>query len=433
MSIPLSKPEEQKQNGPTNHSSKEAVSWIPDTTSGSLLHRLVKYDATTRRRPAILKTYLLSIVITYGPLLVAAIISPLPLWRTTADLKLPFFSDWNMTFTFLVSFPTLVVFLVTDDYELFNSQRDVQTARVLCVNETYSSKLANSSAAGFGMINISSTAGFCMINISSTAGFCMINIIVQSLGALLGLTLGWLTVEIYTLPSVGFWISSKGDLLPVGYAYDYCIFLLYAIITIYVSRGIAFSVFLSKVADQSTIRMLPSHPDKCGGLKHIGKLGLRNQYILSILGLNIVILAAVSLSLKLPSFHRLIAPAAAVYFILGPILFLAPLLPFRRGMNRTKEEWMREVAERLRMEFERLRLKIQAAKITKEDEEVVDRLRKIGSVIDELPVWPFDARTLRNFASAYLGPLVPLGFPFIGKALVAIIGWLNGKGPTIPP
>ena len=97
-------------------------------------------------------------------------------------------------------------------------------------------------------------------------------------------------------------------------------------------------------------------------------------------------------------------------------MFMVPLLPFRRGMVRTKAELISEVAQRLRIEFERLRIQIQTGKLTHEDEDLVGRLRKIGSVIDELPVWPFDAATLRKFASAYV--LVP-GFSFIGKALVA--------------
>lgn len=65
---------------------------------------------------------------------------------------------------------------------------------------------------------------------------------------------------------------------------------------------------------------------------------------------------------------------------------------------------MSDVARRLRTEFERLRIQIQSAQITKDDEDLVDRLRKISSVIDELPEWPFDARTLRTFASAYVAP-----------------------------
>lgn len=54
----------------------------------------------------------------------------------------------------------------------------------------------------------------------------------------------------------------------------------------------------------------------------------------------------------------------------------------------------------------RIRAELQGGTITREDEELIDRLRKIGSVIDELPVWPFDASILRRFLTAYVIPLV---------------------------
>ena len=45
---------------------------------------------------------------------------------------------------------------------------------------------------------------------------------------------------------------------------------------------------------------------------------------------------------------------------------------------------------------------------------MVDRLRKIGSVVDELPVWPFDAGTLRKFFAAYIIPAIgSIGYPAV--------------------
>jgi hypothetical protein len=41
-------------------------------------------------------------------------------------------------------------------------------------------------------------------------------------------------------------------------------------------------------------------------------------------------------------------------------------------------------------------------------------LRKIGAVIDELPVWPFDAGILRKFLTAYITPLLSaVGYPVL--------------------
>jgi hypothetical protein len=98
--------------------------------------------------------------------------------------------------------------------------------------------------------------------------------------------------------------------------------------------------------------------------------------------------------------------AVAAYLILGPLVFVAPLLPFRAGMLRTKSELLREVAIRLRVELQRIRGQLQCGSISKEDEELIERLRKFGAVIEELPVWPFDATTVRKFLVAYVVPVL---------------------------
>jgi hypothetical protein len=106
------------------------------------------------------------------------------------------------------------------------------------------------------------------------------------------------------------------------------------------------------------------------------------------------------------SLNGLIVAAVIAYVILGPIVFMAPLLPFRSGMLRNKSQLMSEVAQRIRVELDRLRGQLRSGQISKEDEELIERLRKIGAVIDELPVWPFDAGTLRKFVTAYVIPIL---------------------------
>jgi hypothetical protein len=75
------------------------------------------------------------------------------------------------------------------------------------------------------------------------------------------------------------------------YVYLYCIILLYTLVIVYVTRCIVLSYFLrALVAAARPLCILPLHPDKCGGLRPVGRLGLRNQYTLTILGINIVLL-----------------------------------------------------------------------------------------------------------------------------------------------
>ena len=218
----------------------------------------------------------------------------------------------------------------------------------------------------------------------------------------------------------GFWIvAADGHLLLAGYVYLAFIVLLYAMVSVYVLRCVVVSLFLRDLVSHAAVRMLPFHPDKCGGLRPVGELGLRNQYTLTVLGLNIVLLVAVWVFglHPDPGMHDLLIAATIAYLILGPIVFLGPLLPFRGGMLRAKAEWSSEVAVLLRRHFDRLREKIRAGQITKTDEEEIDRLRKVGEVIDGLPVWPFDARTLSKFATAYVVPVIPL----LGEAVQWIV------------
>src|SRR5262249_20779594 len=120
------------------------------------------------------------------------------------------------------------------------------------------------------------------------------------------------------------------------------------------------------------------------------------------------------------SLYALMIAGVIAYLILGPIVFVAPLLPFRSGMQANKAELRSEIVQRLRMESESLRkqLPLKAA-VTKEDEELIERLRQMCAAIDELPVWPFDPGTLRKFMTAYVIPIVSAGYP-VAKTILAM-------------
>jgi hypothetical protein len=192
---------------------------------------------------------------------------------------------------------------------------------------------------------------------------------------------------------------------------------------IYICRSVAMTLFLNDVVGKAQLQMLPFHPDKCGGLRPVGRFGLRNQYLLTILGVNIAFLVIVTVRFlnAPPSLFGLVVGAGAVYALLGPMVFVGPLLSFRGAMVRTKTELSSEVAQRLRVELQRLRKELPAGQLSADDEELIDRLRKVGGVIDELPVWPFDAATVRHFLAAYGAPLAgALIFPWLHRIWDAI-------------
>jgi len=364
-----------------------------DTAAGSWLHRLsCRYLLSPATgAPSVFKTWIAAVASTYLPLFVAARWSSLPIASRTAEVSLPFLYDWNVAFMFLVTFPVLLSLTLRDQSVLASSLTRVQADGVLIIPDRKAASLGAEWKSRFRKINRAA----------------------RVIGLSLGAFLAWSNYHTYIcLP---FWIARHGKLLPVGFVYLWCIFLFYVLVPVYILRNIGISYLLKDVVAHAQISELPFHPDQSGGLRPVGEIGLRNQYGLTVVGVNIVILGFLyPLYLHITSgVAGLIAAAGIAYVIFGPLVFIGPLLPFRAGMLRTKTELMSEVAQRLRVELHRLRQQLQSGDIKKEDEEMIDRLRKLGSVIDQLPVWPFDFGTLRKFLSAYVTPL-------LGAALAAL-------------
>jgi hypothetical protein len=373
----------------------------PDTSSGSLLHALARrwrVDSPLRLAAA----YLVLVAVTYLPLLLAAGLDSVPLWHAQDPKTLTFLHDWGLGFALVVSFPTLVLLLITDEQVLRTSLNQVQDDGVILLPEPTAASVTE----------------------DWTRRFRLWNRLGQRVAIVGGIFLGVVTFWPQVVHPANSWLVPPGGPYLAGYVYLYCITLLYALVIFYVVRCITVSRFLYDLVRRAPLRMLPFHPDNCGGLRPVGRLGLRNQYTLTVLGLNIVLLLWVwwfSLN-QAGSLREVMIGASVAYLVLGPVVFMAPLLPFRAGMIHARDEWTREVAQLLRAEFERLRGKIQTGEVTRSDEESIDRLRKVGAVIEELPIWPFDARTLRTFGTAYV---VPVGLPLLGKAAQALFASLR--------
>jgi hypothetical protein len=369
-----------------------AAAW--DTTAASAIHAaFARLDRSQRADTGALFTlYLASVGVTFVPLLLAALSSPLALTMPTASVRLPFLYDCNVLFMFLVSFPCLAILTVTDQHVLARALDKVQVEGTITIAASDVEALASRWRRLFRTINLAS----------------------QALGIVVGSIVTYFNYVTYTPAAVGFWIAQDGRLLAVGYVFLYCILVFYTLIPIYVVRNIAISLLLRDVVRHSELHLLPLHPDKAGGLRPVGHLGLRNQYALTLIGLNVVALVAVSvvyLAVPLPLYGLMVA-AVLAYIVLGPIVFVAPLLPFREGMLKTKSVLMCEVALRMRVELTRVRQQLATGPISKDDEELVERLRKISAIINELPVWPFDASTLRKFLTAYVIPIATsVGYP----------------------
>ena len=366
-----------------------------DTTASSCIHRLFGcLNSLGRGREiALFMVYVITVVLTYVPLSISAVMGPSTI-ITPAEAhalhQLPFFLDLAALYAFLVSFPWLMILIATDQDVLTRSLNRVRSDGAITICDQDLAQLAAHWNRRFQTLNV--------------AG--------QALAVIAGAVVAYVNYRVCGRSQVGFWIVDKdGHLLTVGMVYLYCMFLLYTVVGIFVVRNIAFYLLFKDIVAHSELHMIPAHPDKAGGLLPVGRLGLRNQYAITVFGFNaLIFLIVYSYFLKLDiALVGLMAAAIVSYLVLGPLVFLAPLLPFRGIMQRNKSQLMSEVAVRLRRELEQIRKKVPEEPISKEDEELIERLRKIGTVINDLPVWPFDIGTLRRFLTAYIIPvLIPI-------------------------
>lgn len=364
-----------------------------DTTAGSILHKLFDYARRSVLGHAfpLSKIYIASVAITFFPLLIAALLGPLSLTKITPTHKLPFLYDWNVLFMFLVSFPSLVVCIANDQNILLSSLKRVEADETL-------------------MIDMENASRLCIL---WQKRFRKINYIGYVFGLIAGAVVVYFNYVAYTPTSVGYWIAENGSLVPVGFVLLYCVFLFYCLVPVLILRIVGVTLLLRDIVAYSRLCILPLHPDKSGGLRPMGSLGLRNQYLLTIFGLNIVFMMAVPFRyLQAPStLYTLTATAVIAYLILGPVIFMAPLMPFRKAMLATRNELMMAVSRRLCIELERLNLQMKSEAIAKDDADLIERLQKIASVIDQLPTWPFDANTMRKFIVAFVIPVVSSFIP----------------------
>ncbi len=287
-----------------------------DTTRHSLIHYVIKTAEEWLNNKLSEKTlaYCLGIGITLFPLLLTASIDfpLLSLVSPEGIVKLPILKDWNILLMFSVTLPLSLAYIVSDEQTLI---------------DVLSRVLQN------GILTLTIEDAHSMVN-DWTDKFSVLNKSTQIVGFFVGICIAYFNYKAYSHTSVGFWTMKLNGFSITGWVYIYAVFVFYWVMFVFVSRSLGIAFFLRTLASRSEIRIIPFHPDHCGGLQPIGTLGLRNLYILSVVGLNLFALFYLyPRVLILPeTTYILMAAASIAYVCFGPIIFIGPLLPFRRLM-----------------------------------------------------------------------------------------------------
>ncbi len=170
-------------------------------------------------------------------------------------------------------------------------------------------------------------------------------------------------------------------------------------------------VWFRRLFSKFTIRVRPLHPDGAGGLSPLGNLALRLSYLISVIGISLV-LSAITRNLKVTqSFGFLFQPdiiaGLIAYAILSPVVFFAPLAVAHHYMEDAKKRFLLQIDEKFGLLFS----EIQASLNSDSDKLILrnkrfKKIRSLHAMGKSFPVWPFNIENVTRFITTYLLPII---------------------------
>ncbi len=155
---------------------------------------------------------------------------------------------------------------------------------------------------------------------------------------------------------------------------------------------------------EGLLHIVPSAPDKTGGLHALGEISLVLFYIVIV---QLIHLFPTSLILKWPPIHQIIYPP---YFLFSVFVFFSPLLVVRKSMREAKRREM----DKIMVEFYDLFGDLDKSMIKKK-RTPGGKLERLAELLElnrdrygqaaSMAVWPYDFRTLARFATGISIPI----------------------------
>lgn len=188
-----------------------------------------------------------------------------------------------------------------------------------------------------------------------------------------------------------------------------------------------FAAICQAIAAAPDLRILPTHPDKTGGLLCVGQASIFMALFtlavgVALAGMTIADLVMMRAShLESSSNLANIVVFWGVFLPAGTLLFFLPVLPLRPRMAAAKRAYLLQ-ANALFAELERFHREacrdVKVGPVSAQEQTSVMQLIDAGR---SMAVWPFDWMTLIRFSGILLGPLSPV----LLDQLPRILDWLR--------
>ena len=197
--------------------------------------------------------------------------------------------------------------------------------------------------------------------------------------------------------------------------------------------------YLNRVSNLRLV-LVASHPDRTGGIAFLSEVQAKFAIVILAFGIsNVVSTIGYKIAIEHAPINLPPIWGAVIAFVIGaPLFFLAPLLLFTKQLGRTKKRALaqfREMAMRSALKVERQWLDPGRSESDRESDarselSQLNLLNGFYERIHGMRVVPFDLRSATQLISAAVGPMIPLVPYFIQlsepwqKILEALTKWL---------
>ena len=213
-----------------------------------------------------------------------------------------------------------------------------------------------------------------------------------------------------------------------GYLRDVLIMVDQYIGAVIVLKVLNLVLWLRRLFASFDVNIRPLHPDGAGGLMPLGDFVLKIGYLIACLGFGLVCTImnnqARAGQVGIEAWRGGPTTAFALYVVLAPVSFFAPLGTAHGIMKVARDRLHCEVSERREAAYEDAvaALRTGGADLSTKVQCLED-LRKLHDIISDFPVWPFSAGTVARFSASVLSPIV---LPTALTVAQIVVTWLVG-------
>ena len=185
------------------------------------------------------------------------------------------------------------------------------------------------------------------------------------------------------------------------------------------ARALIFSRALNELfsGKRFTVKLNPAHEDNACGLSRIFQVSTMLNVIIFLIGIYMSLIVIdkwviqnVSLTNDMVSLMML-----ASYALLAPLLFFLPLWAPHNEMRDAKDEFIKPVSEQIKKVNNDI---LETGECDKKKINLLSKLRRERlKLLKQIPVWPFDIRSINTFFGAIVMPVVPTFLPFVVESL----------------